>query len=135
MNVTGPIRTIIAANGAANTIFSGRVYANALPQSNGTLPAATVTIDNVRATNTKTSASDLDFVSVQLVVVGDSYADAEDGAKAIRTAIDGYQGTVTVSGTPYKIELIEFKPPYSGGFDEQTKLQFVTATYSVAIRP
>lgn len=91
MNVTGPIKTLIAANGTANGLLSGRVYPGVLEQET-TYPAAAINMIDVSPTNSKTAASSLDIVRVQVDVYGTTYATAAGAAAAIRTALD-YQSS------------------------------------------
>lgn len=87
MNVTGPIKTLIAANGTANGIFAGRVYPGVLEQET-TYPAAVMNTGPTRPSNSKTTASTLDRVMLQIDIYGTTYATTADAAAAIRGAID-----------------------------------------------
>lgn len=87
MNVSGPIKTLIAANSTANGIFSGRVYPVVLQQETA-YPAAVINTGAIRPHNSKTSASTLDRVMVQIDIYGSTYASTADAAAALRTAID-----------------------------------------------
>lgn len=87
MNVTGPIKTLIAANGTANGIFAGRVYPGVLEQET-TYPAAAMNVVSTGPANSKTTASTLDKVMVQIDVYGSTYATTAAAAAAIRGAID-----------------------------------------------
>jgi len=58
MNVTGPIKTLIAANGTANGLMAGRVYPGVLEQETS-YPAAAINVVSTAPTNSKTTASSL----------------------------------------------------------------------------
>lgn len=87
MNVTGPIKTLIAANGTANGLFAGRVYPGVLEQETA-YPAAAMNIVSVRPSNSKTTASTLDKVILQIDIYSTTLATTADAAAAIRGAID-----------------------------------------------
>lgn len=87
MNVTGPLKALIAASSTANGIFAGRVYPGVLEQES-TYPAAAITMIDVNPTNSKTHASTLDIVMVQIDIYGTTYATAAAAAAAIRGALD-----------------------------------------------
>lgn len=87
MNVTGPIKTLIAANVTANGIFAGRVYPGVLEQETA-YPAAAMNIVSVRPSNSKTTASTLDKVILQIDIYATTYATTATAAAAIRGAID-----------------------------------------------
>lgn len=91
MNVSGPIKTLIAANATANGIFAGRVYPGVLPQET-TYPAAALNVISTTPANSKTTASTLDRVMVQVDVYSTTYATTAAAAAAIRGAID-YQSS------------------------------------------
>lgn len=59
MNVTGPIKVIIAANATANALLNGRVYPGVIDNGKG-FPAAAVTRAGTEANATKTGVSGVD---------------------------------------------------------------------------
>lgn len=99
MNVTGPIKDLIAADSTANGLLSGRVYAGVLPQ-NATYPAAVLNVITTTPTNTKTQASDLDFVRLQIDVYGSQLSSVANTASAIRGAID-FRATGSIKHIEY----------------------------------
>lgn len=124
MNISGPIKTLIAANSTANGLMGGRVYPGVLEQESA-YPAAAVNIVSVRPHNTKTEASTLDTVTVQLDVYATTYAATAGAAAAIRTALD-YQA----SGSLKHIE-------FSGQediFSARPELYRIMQTYSIAYK-
>lgn len=124
MNVTGPIKTLIAANGTANGIFAGRVYPGVIEQES-TYPAAAITVVTTRPTNNKTNASSLDIVTVQLDVYGTTYATTAAAAAAIRTAID-YQ-------TSGSLGHIQFEGQ-EDMFSAKPELHRIMQTYSIGYK-
>jgi hypothetical protein len=87
MNVTGPIKTLIAANVTTNGLFAGRVYPGVLEQETS-YPAAAMNVVSVRPSNSKTTASTLDKVILQIDIYGTTYATTAAAATAMRGAID-----------------------------------------------
>lgn len=124
MNVTAPVKTLIAANGTANGIFAGRVYPGVLEQETA-YPAAALNVVSTRAANSKTNASTLDTVTLQVDVYGTTYATAAAAAAAIRTAID-YQS----SGSLKHIEFTGQEDMYSA----KPELHRIMQTYSIAYK-
>lgn len=121
MNVSGPIKTLIAANSTANTLMGGRVYPVVLAQETA-YPAAAINVASVKAANSKTQASTLDRVEVQLDVYATTYASAAAAAAAIRTAID-YQTTGS-------LQHIQFEGQQDM-FSAKPELLRITQTYSI----
>lgn len=97
MNVSGILYTKLTATAGVTAICSTRVYPLTIPQK-AIYPAATITVISNEPSDTKTGASALDAWRVQI----DSYAktalQAQQLDSAIRTAIDRFRGTVTVTG-------------------------------------
>lgn len=124
MNVSGPIKALIAANTTANGLLGGRVYPGVLEQESQ-YPAAAVNVAGTRTTNNKTDASILDTITVQIDVYGTTYATTADTSAAIRAAID-YQ----TSGV---LEHIEFNGQQDM-FSAKPELHRITQTYSVGYR-
>ncbi|HMY36147.1 MAG TPA: DUF3168 domain-containing protein [bacterium] len=113
MNIPGPLRAIIAANGTANGLLSGRIYPKVAPKGY-TLPLAVINVISTNPANTKTGVSDADIALVQIDAYGETYASAAAVSEAIRQAIDHYRGDVVAGSNTYGIDLIEF----SGAQDE-----------------
>lgn len=132
MNVSGPIAEIIELDSTANALMGGRIYPNVLKQQT-TYPAAAVTVVSNSPLNTKGQASDLDIGSVQLDVYGETYTSAANASAAIRTALDYYSGTVTLTGGgTVVVRHLEYKGQ-SDGFTENAELHRIINTYSIAI--
>lgn len=97
MNLSGILYTKLGATSAVTAICSTRIYPLTIPQK-AQYPAVVVTIIANEPFDTKTEASTLDAWRVQI----DSYAatalSAQQLDSAIRTAIDRFRGTVTVTG-------------------------------------
>lgn len=113
MNIPGPLRAIIAANGTANGLLSGRIYPKVAPKGY-TLPLAVINVISTNPANTKTGVSDADIALVQIDAYGETYASAAAVSEAIRQAIDHYRGDVVAGQNTYGIDLIEF----AGAHDE-----------------
>lgn len=132
MNVTGPIAVLIAANGTANGLLAGRVYPGVLKQESA-YPAAVVNVVSNGPTNTKTQASDLDIISVQIDVYGSTYTSASNTAAAIRGALDYYTGTVNLTGGgTVKVRSITYNGE-NDGFTEAAELFRKIQTYTISI--
>jgi hypothetical protein len=124
MNISGPIKTLIAANAPANTALAGRVYPGVLEQES-VYPCAAINIASDRAHNSKTAASTMDNVTVQIDVYGTTYATTSDAAALIRTAID-----YASSGALEHIEFTGQQDMYSA----KPELHRITQTYSIGYR-
>jgi len=125
MNVSGPIKALIAANAPAHAIFAGRIYPAVLEQETA-YPAAAINTGSVRPTNSKTNASSLDRVSVQIDIYGTTYAATDEAAVALRTALD-----YTSSGS---LGHIEFEGQ-ADMFSAKPELFRIMQTYSVGWKP
>lgn len=129
MNVSGPIIKIIAANVAANALLAGRVYPSVILQDSA-YPCAVVNVSNVRPNNTKTQASNLDIVSVQVDIYGVTPTSAGTVADAVRAALDYYSGTVTLNGGGSEtIRHIQFEREIQG-FSETPELHRIIQQYT-----
>jgi hypothetical protein len=124
MNVTGPIKTLIAANGTANGLFAGRVYPGVLEQETA-YPAAAMNVVNMNPNNSKTTASTLDKVTLQIDIYGTTLATTADAAAAIRGAID-YKS----SGSLTHIEC----EGQQDMFSEKPELFRIMQTYSIGYK-
>jgi hypothetical protein len=124
MNVTGPIKTLIAANGTANGLFAGRVYPGVLEQETA-YPAAAMNVVNMNPNNSKTTASTLDKVSLQIDIYSTTYATTAAAAAAIRGAID-YKS----SGSLTHIEC----EGQQDMFSEKPELFRIMQTYSIGYK-
>lgn len=124
MNIAGPIKTLIAADTTANALLAGRVYAGVLLQQTE-YPAAAINIVDDTPNNTKTGASDLDRVLVQVDVYANTYSSAAAVSAAIRAAIDYH-----MSGD---LAHIEFKRSLDMYSDVAEKFRRVSE-YSIMIK-
>lgn len=110
MNVSGPIRKLIGDDATANALLAGRVFPSVLPQ--GQLAAgvcAVVSVVGVEPNDTKSGTSTEDSVTVQVSVFHADYDVAADTAEAVRGAIDGWRGDVTVGVFTYGIDGVRFR--------------------------
>ena len=125
MNVTGPLKTLIAANAPAHALMSGRVYPGVLEQETS-YPAAAINVVSTAPTNSKTTASSLDRVLIQLDVYATTYATTAGAAAAIRTALD-----YKTSGS---LTHIEFNGQ-EDMFSVKPELHRIMQTYSIGYKP
>lgn len=133
MNVSGIVAVILAANGTANGLLSGRVYPGVVKQEAG-YPSVAVNLVDPGPTNTKTQASDLDITMVQVDVYGSTYPSAADTATAVRTALDYYSGTVNLTGgTTANVAHIEYQGERDG-YVERPDIFRRIQEYKIAIR-
>lgn len=133
MNVSGIVAKVIAANGTANGLLAGRVYPGVVKQEAG-YPCVAVNLITPGPTNTKTQASDTDLTTVQVDVYGTTYSSAAATSSAIRTALDFYAGTVTLTGGgTVVVAHIEYKSE-ADGYVETPDIFRRMCEYSIAIR-
>lgn len=116
-NVSGILYTILAGNstvtGLVGTDAGGgyRIYPLTIPQS-AAYPAVRITTIAVEPSDTKTGASTLDAIRVQIDSYAISMLIAQQLDEAIRATIDRYRGSVTVAGTggaTYFVDGIRFE--------------------------
>lgn len=122
MNIYATIRNYVNANGTANGLLSGRIYSGMVPQSS-TYPAAVVNLITSSPTNTKTQASDLDFLRVQIDIYAETLASVDAVSDAIRGAID--------YATSEPIRHIEFRSEMDG-FSGKPELYRRICEYSIS---
>lgn len=132
MNVTGPIKVIIAANATANALLNGRVYPGVIDNGKG-FPAVAVTRAGTEANATKTGVSGVDFVRVQLDIYGRTYGEAETVSEAVRTALDYYSGSVTSGSDTVNVDHIDYLGTIDN-FENSPELHRVIAEYMVHIK-
>ena len=103
-NISGIIYTILAADArvaglVGNDTGGGyRIYPISIPQK-AAFPAVRITTVAVEPSDTKTEASTLDAIRVQIDSYAFSMLTAQQLDEAVRLAIDRYRGSVTVAGT------------------------------------
>lgn len=124
MNVTAPLKALIAANGTANGLMGGRVYPGVLEQETA-YPAAAINVVTTRPTNSKTTASSLDAVTAQIDIYATTYEATADAAAAIRAALD-----YTTSGRLTHIECVGEQ----GMFSAKPELHRIMQTYSIGYK-
>lgn len=132
MNVTGPIKAIIAANATANALLAGRVYPGVIDNGRG-FPAMAVTRASTEANATKTGASGVDFVRVQLDIFARTYGEAEDVSEAVRTALDFYSGSVVSGADTVNVDHIDYIGTIDN-FENSPELHRVIAEYILHIK-
>lgn len=105
MNISGILYTILAADATVTGIVgldsSGvgyKIYPVTIPQK-AALPQVRITEIAVEPFDTKTEASPLDAIRVQMDCYAASMLTAQQLDEAVRDAIDRYRGSVTVAGT------------------------------------
>jgi hypothetical protein len=98
MNISGIVYTILAADGGVTAICSTRIYPLTRPQLTA-LPAVRIVTVAVEPYDTKSGASTLDAIRVQIDCYAISMLTAQQLEEAVRAAIDRYRGSVTVTGT------------------------------------
>ena len=133
MNVSGIVAQVIAADSPANALLAGRVYPGVVKQEAG-YPAIAVNLVTPNPTNTKTQASDLDIALVQVDVYGSTYTTTATASAAVRTALDYYAGTVSLTGGgTVVVAHIEYKNE-NDGFVEKPDIFRRMCEYSISIR-
>lgn len=131
MNISGPIRAIIANDNTANTAIQNRVYPGIFPIQY-ILPAVAVNITQVTPNATKTGPSDIDMVMAQIDVYAPTYTLANSIAKMIRTALDYYRGDVLIGGELVAIDWINYEGQ-TDAFEEKPREYRVSCDYSVRV--
>lgn len=109
MSATGAIQKIIASDGTAATLLTGGVHSGVIPE-NITITAASITLIGNTPNNTKTGVSTEDLARIQIDVWAETLSKAEAAGNAIRTALDYYSGTVTLSdASTVNVDLIQYE--------------------------
>lgn len=111
-NVSGILYTILAADATVTAICSTRIYPLTIPQGDNYLPAVRITTVANEPFDTKTGASTLDAIRVQIDCYAKSMLTAQQLEEEVRDAIDRYRGSVTVTGTggdTYFVDGIRFE--------------------------
>lgn len=124
MNVTAYVRNKINADNTASALLSGRIYAGMLPQTS-TYPAVALNIITNTPTNTKTGASDLDILLLQVDVYGTTLASVSDVSEAVRDAID--------FATSEPIRHVEYKNEMDG-YSGKAELYRRICEYSICLK-
>lgn len=132
MNVTGPLKEIIADDATANGLLAGRVYPGVIDNGRG-FPAVALTRVSTQPTATKTGVSLTDFVRVQVDVYARTMGGAENAAEAVRGALDYYSGTVTSGSDTVVVDHIDYEGTRDA-FEENPELYRVIQEYTVHIK-
>jgi hypothetical protein len=129
MNISGPIRAIIANDNTANTALQNRVYPGVFPIQY-TLPAVAINIVMVQPNATKTGSGDVDAVMVQVDCYADSYSLANNIAKILRDVLDYFRGDVLIGGQLISIDWLNYEGQ-TDAFEEKPREYRVSCDYSV----
>lgn len=129
MNISGPIRAIIANDTTANTALQNRVYPGVFPIQY-TLPAVAINIVMVQPNATKTGPGDVDAVMVQVDCYADSYSLANNIAKILRDVLDYFRGDVLIGGQLISIDWLNYEGQ-TDAFEEKPREYRVSCDYSV----
>lgn len=118
MNVSGILYTILSADATVQGLVGldadgdgYKIYPVTIPQKEA-LPQVRIIEVAVEPFDTKTGASTLDAIRVQLDSYAASMLTAQQIDEAVRAAIDRYRGSVTVTGTggaTYFVDGIRFE--------------------------
>lgn len=131
MNLSGPIRALIADNNAANAALQNRVYPGVFPEQY-TLPAVAVNIIRVEPNPTKSGPSDIDAAMVQIDCYANTYGQAQDISNLVRTALDYYRGDILIAGQTISIDYIDFEGQ-TDVWEEKPKEYRASCDYMVRI--
>jgi hypothetical protein len=83
----------LAANAGLIAVVNGRIYPQTLPQ-HATLPAIVYSQIHGKPGNTMENASGFTDALFQFACMAMSYSDAKKTAKSLRTALEGFAGTM-----------------------------------------
>ncbi len=117
MNVSGILYTLLASDATVTGIVGSdtgggyKIYPVTIPQK-AELPAIRITTVANEPFDTKTGASTLDAIRVQIDCYSASMLTCQQLDEAVRAKIDRYRGSVTVSGTggaTYFVDGIRFE--------------------------
>jgi hypothetical protein len=87
------LTTYLIANAALIAVVNGRIYPQVLPQ-HATLPAIVYSQIHGKPGNTMENASGFTDALFQFACVGTSYFDVKKTARNLRTALEGFAGTM-----------------------------------------
>ncbi len=92
------IRQILVDDSDVAALVSTRIYRGDIPQAS-TLPAIAYILEDAEPMSTLGGHAGLTRSDFTLVCVAATYAGVKDLAEKVRLAVDGYKGTVSISGT------------------------------------
>lgn len=133
-NISGILYTIMAADSDVTAICSTRIYPITIPQTTPFPAVRIVTVAN-EPSDTKTGASTLDAIRVQVDSYALSMLSAQQLDEAIRGAIDRYRGSVTVTGTggdTYFVDGVRFENR-NETMEEEKDIFRISTDYQVRI--
>lgn len=115
-NISGILYTILAADATVQSLVGldadgdgYKIYPLTIPQQEG-LPAVRITTIAVEPSDTKTGASTLDAIRVQVDSYAKTMLTAQQIDEAVRKRLDRYRNSVSVSGdTTYFVDGIRFE--------------------------
>lgn len=133
-NISGILYTILAADSTVTALCGTRIYPLTIPQTTPLPAVRIVTVAN-EPSDTKTGASTLDAIRVQVDSYAASMLTAQQLDEEIRDAIDRYRGSVTVTGTggaTYFVDGIRFESR-NETMEEEKDIFRISADYQVRI--
>ena len=94
MALSTAIYTILAADSNVSGAFSTRIYPAVAPMDVD-MPCIVYEIGNIASINTKDDVTVWDEADCTVMVIATKHSDCETYAGYVRTALDGYTGTVS----------------------------------------
>lgn len=94
VNASGILKTLLSADAGVSAHIGSKIYAVKLPQDTA-LPAVVVSTVSVSPLDSKDGGAETDVIRLQISIYAASYKKAWEIDRAIRDAIDGYDGNVT----------------------------------------
>lgn len=132
MNISGILYTILAAESTVTAICSTRIYPLTIPQT-AALPAVRLTTIAVEPYDTKTGASTLDALRVQIDCYAKTMLACQQLEEAVRGAIDRYRGSVAVTGdATYFVDGVRFETR-NETMEEEKDVFRISADYQVRV--
>ena len=92
------LRKILTDNAAVSAVVSSRIYALSVTQGES-LPAITYQLDTTEPVAVLAGHAGMTNNEFEIRCIAESYATVKDLAEKVRLALDGYSGTVSVTGT------------------------------------
>ena len=129
------IITLLEADSAVTNKVSTRIYPEYGPQ-NPVFPFIVYTRILANHEHHMTAASGLVFPRIELVMFGERYMQVVNLATAVREALDGYRGTVTVGADSLVIALCHLDNDQSAALEpsdgREMPIRSITHDYLVA---
>jgi hypothetical protein len=133
MILARPVLVIVAANTPAYDALGARIYPGVLPEQ-PTHPAAVITTAGGTPYPTKSGASTVDALRMQVDVYDTSLTNADEAAELLRVAVDYYRGDVTHGGVTWAIDGIHCIEPPRHFWNDDPKVYRIMAEYQVRIK-